>query len=66
MHVYFFAVVDFFNRINLIYGTVTDYCTEETCPTMSGGPKYDYFDDFIYFLKIKSVYNLCAITSALI
>lgn len=35
-------VVDFFNRINLIYGTVTDYCTEETCPTMSGGPKYEY------------------------
>ncbi|XP_042898183.1 MOB kinase activator-like 3 [Parasteatoda tepidariorum] len=35
-------VVDFFNRINLIYGTVTEYCTEETCPTMSGGPKYEY------------------------
>jgi hypothetical protein len=32
-------VVDFFNRINLIYGTVADYCTEETCPRMSGGPK---------------------------
>ncbi|XP_022250521.1 MOB kinase activator-like 3 [Limulus polyphemus] len=35
-------VVDFFNRINLIYGTVTDYCLEETCPTMSGGPKFEY------------------------
>jgi len=21
-------VVDFFNRINLIYGTISDYCTE--------------------------------------
>ncbi|XP_076307459.1 MOB kinase activator 3B-like isoform X2 [Tachypleus tridentatus] len=35
-------VVDFFNRINLIYGTVTDYCKEDTCPTMSGGPKFEY------------------------
>jgi len=35
-------VVDFFNRINLIYGTITEFCTEETCPRMSGGPKYEY------------------------
>ncbi|XP_053209335.1 MOB kinase activator-like 3 isoform X2 [Panonychus citri] len=35
-------VVDFFNRINLIYGTITDHCTEETCPRMSGGPKFEY------------------------
>ncbi|KAM7288007.1 MOB kinase activator-like 3 isoform X1 [Ixodes scapularis] len=35
-------VVDFFNRINLIYGTISDYCTEESCPRMSGGPKFEY------------------------
>ncbi|XP_065901051.1 MOB kinase activator 3B-like [Dysidea avara] len=35
-------VVDFFNRINLIYGTVSDYCTDATCPIMSGGQKYEY------------------------
>ncbi|XP_033095602.1 MOB kinase activator 3B-like [Anneissia japonica] len=35
-------VVDFFNRINLIYGTICDYCTDESCPIMSGGPKYEY------------------------
>ncbi|XP_077969605.1 MOB kinase activator 3A-like isoform X1 [Styela clava] len=35
-------VVDFFNRINLIYGTVADFCTDEACPIMSGGPKYEY------------------------
>lgn len=35
-------VVDFFNRINLIYGTISDYCTEQTCPIMSGGPKFEY------------------------
>ncbi|CAL1535100.1 unnamed protein product [Lymnaea stagnalis] len=35
-------VVDFFNRINLLYGTIFEHCTEQTCPTMSGGPKYEY------------------------
>ena len=34
------VVVDFFNRINIIYGVVSEFCTEETCPTMSGGAKY--------------------------
>lgn len=36
------VVVDFFNRINLIYGTVSEYCNETTCPTMSGGLRYEY------------------------
>lgn len=35
-------VVDFFNRINLIYGTVLEQCTSASCPTMSGGTKYEY------------------------
>ncbi|CAL1594168.1 unnamed protein product [Knipowitschia caucasica] len=35
-------VVDFFNRINLIYGTISDSCTDQSCPVMSGGPKYEY------------------------
>ncbi|XP_038649949.1 MOB kinase activator 3B-like isoform X2 [Scyliorhinus canicula] len=34
--------VDFFNRINLIYGTICEYCTERSCPVMSGGLKYEY------------------------
>lgn len=34
-------VVDFFNRINLIYGTVSEYCTTQSCPTMSGGSRYE-------------------------
>ena len=37
--------VDFFNRINLMYGTIADVCTEESCPTMSGGPKYIHLVD---------------------
>ncbi len=36
-------VVDFFNRINIIYGTVCEFCTEKTCPIMSGGPKFEYY-----------------------
>lgn len=35
-------VVDFFNRINLIYGTMSEVCTEKSCPIMSGGLKYEY------------------------
>jgi len=34
--------VDFFNQINMLYGTITDFCTEENCPIMSAGPKYEY------------------------
>jgi Mob1/phocein family len=35
-------VVDFFNRINLIYGTVSEFCSVTSCPTMSGGKRYEY------------------------
>jgi len=34
--------VDFFNQINMLYGTITEFCTLETCPLMSAGPKYEY------------------------
>lgn len=35
-------IVDFFNRINLIYGAIAEVCTDESCPTMSGGKRYEY------------------------
>jgi hypothetical protein len=38
----FFTAVDFFNQINMLYGTITEFCTEESCPIMSAGPKYEY------------------------
>lgn len=38
----FVAAVDFFNQINMLYGTITEFCTEESCPVMSAGPKYEY------------------------
>lgn len=34
--------VDFFNQINMLYGTLTEFCTPETCPVMSAGPKFEY------------------------
>ena len=37
------AVVDFYNRVNLIYGTLAEFCTPESCPRMSGGPMFEYY-----------------------
>jgi len=34
--------VDFFNQINLLFGSISEFCTATTCPVMSAGPKYDY------------------------
>eukprot|EP01130_Rhizamoeba_saxonica_P001534 TRINITY_DN1137_c0_g1_i2.p1 TRINITY_DN1137_c0_g1~~TRINITY_DN1137_c0_g1_i2.p1 ORF type:complete len:215 (+),score=39.85 TRINITY_DN1137_c0_g1_i2:51-695(+) len=34
--------VDFYNQINLLYGSITDYCTNESCPEMSAGPRFTY------------------------
>ncbi|XP_044005278.1 MOB kinase activator-like 3 isoform X2 [Aphidius gifuensis] len=36
------AVHDFFNRINLICGTISEYCDSTSCPTMSGGARFEY------------------------
>lgn len=35
-------VVDFFNQINMLYGTLTEFCTTERCPVMNAGAKYEY------------------------
>ncbi|CAK4084383.1 unnamed protein product [Aphanomyces euteiches] len=34
--------VDFFNEISIVYGTVVEFCTNESCPVMSAGPKFEY------------------------
>lgn len=34
--------IDFVNQINMLYGTLTDYCTPETCPVMNAGERYEY------------------------
>jgi MOB kinase activator 1 len=35
-------IVDFFNQISMLYGTITEFCTPQRCPIMSAGPKYEY------------------------
>ncbi|KAJ4708737.1 MOB kinase activator-like 1A [Melia azedarach] len=34
--------VDFFNQVNILYGTLTEFCTPSNCPMMTAGPKYEY------------------------
>ena len=34
------SAVDFFNQINMLYGTITEFCTAESCAVMSAGPKW--------------------------
>eukprot|EP01121_Diplochlamys_sp_Union-15-3_P010363 TRINITY_DN2900_c0_g2_i1.p1 TRINITY_DN2900_c0_g2~~TRINITY_DN2900_c0_g2_i1.p1 ORF type:complete len:218 (-),score=36.81 TRINITY_DN2900_c0_g2_i1:116-769(-) len=34
--------VDFFNQINLLYGSITEFCTPKSCPVMAAGPRYEY------------------------
>ncbi|KAJ6239391.1 mob kinase activator-like 1 [Anaeramoeba flamelloides] len=40
-----FAVhtVDFYNQLNMFYGSIHEHCTEENCPIMSAGKKYEYY-----------------------
>ena len=35
-------VLDFFNEISIVYGTVAQQCTITTCACMSAGPRYTY------------------------
>eukprot|EP00033_Pygsuia_biforma_P000632 GCRY01000746.1.p1 GENE.GCRY01000746.1~~GCRY01000746.1.p1 ORF type:complete len:212 (+),score=40.64 GCRY01000746.1:115-750(+) len=34
--------VDFFNQISALYGTLAEFCTDDCCPIMSAGNKYEY------------------------
>ncbi|RWR75178.1 MOB kinase activator-like protein 1A [Cinnamomum micranthum f. kanehirae] len=34
--------MDFFNQVNLLYGTITEFCTPVSCPTMTAGPSISY------------------------
>ena len=36
-------VIDFFNQVNLLFGSINEYCTEKSCPIMSAGTKYEYY-----------------------
>ncbi len=38
---FFSPAVDFFNEINLLYGTVAEFCTQQSCAVMKAGD-YEY------------------------
>ena len=55
------SAVDFFNQVNLLYGTLTEFCTNDNCPTMTAGPKYViilkpliFFPIFFYGIEVLS------------
>ena len=35
-------LIEFFNEINELYGSIQGKCTEESCPVMAGGPNHQY------------------------
>jgi len=35
-------VVDFFNQISMLYATISEFCSDTTCPLMCAGPAYKY------------------------
>lgn len=35
-------VVDFYNQINMLYGTITEFCSQATCPRMIATQEYEY------------------------
>ncbi|OBZ91070.1 CBK1 kinase activator protein MOB2 [Choanephora cucurbitarum] len=37
-----FNTFEFFNHINLFYGSITNFCTPQSCPTMSAGSGVEY------------------------
>ena len=49
-------VVDFFNRIQMLYLLIYDACTDQTCPKMSGGARVEYlWQDGIRYKVTNSV-----------
>lgn len=35
-------VVDFYNQINMLYGTITEFCSPKSCPRMIATEEYEY------------------------
>jgi MOB kinase activator 1 len=41
-HVLVYLVVDFYNQINLLYGSITEFCSPQTCPEMKATDEFEY------------------------
>ena len=35
-----FVVVDFYNQINLLYGSITEFCSPQSCPEMKATDEF--------------------------
>ncbi|OHS97091.1 MOB kinase activator 1A [Tritrichomonas foetus] len=35
-------VADFYNQLSMLYATITEFCTPQTCKSMTAGPSYKY------------------------
>ncbi|EGD87221.1 uncharacterized protein TERG_03471 [Trichophyton rubrum CBS 118892] len=35
-------LVDFYNQINLLYGSITEFCSPQTCPEMKATDEFEY------------------------
>ncbi|XP_062075848.1 MOB kinase activator-like 1A [Humulus lupulus] len=42
LFVVYTVAVDFFNQVNILYGTLTEFCTPTSCPVMNARPVYSY------------------------
>ncbi|KAK9048469.1 hypothetical protein SSX86_032568 [Deinandra increscens subsp. villosa] len=51
--------VDFFNQVNILYDTLTEFCTPLTCPTMTAGTKQRKFKVIIEFVAHASMNQMC-------
>ncbi|CAK5105334.1 unnamed protein product [Meloidogyne enterolobii] len=38
-----FLVSDFFRQVSMLYGMISEHCSDETCPRMIAGEDYEYF-----------------------
>ena len=56
--------VDFFNQINMLYGTITEFCTEQSCAVMSAGPKYEvrHWNNFLSIIIIQNIFSTTGLT----
>ena len=50
--------MDFYNRIDLFYSLVKEDCNAYSCPSMTGGPKYEYLWQDGHHYKVNSPYQL--------
>lgn len=35
-------MVDFYNHINLLYGSITEFCSPQSCPEMKATDEFEY------------------------